>query len=80
MFLFFPYQDDNPRRYGPPVVSELDIYRSAMLLVDQHGEDASLEAAVRADAMFERGAMAGVAVWLRFVKGGGRVAGNGATR
>ena len=30
--------------------STLDNYRSAKLLVDQHGEDAGLEAAMRADA------------------------------
>ncbi len=48
--------------------SNLDIYRSAKLLVDQHGEDASLEAAMRADAMLEKGAMAGAETWRRMVK------------
>ncbi len=32
------------------MVSDLDIYRSANLLVKQHGEDAPIEAAMRADA------------------------------
>ncbi len=32
---------------------DLDIYRSANLLVKQHGEDAPIEAAMRADAMLE---------------------------
>ena len=50
------------------MVSEIDIYRSAKLLVDQHGEDAGLEAAMRADNMFEKGAMAGAATWRRIVK------------
>ncbi len=50
------------------MVSEIDIYRSAKLLVDQHGEDAGLEAAMRADTMFEKGAMAGAATWRRIVK------------
>ncbi len=50
------------------MVSEIDIYRSAKLLVDQHGEDAGLEAAMRADAMLEKGAMAGAATWRRIVK------------
>ncbi len=55
--------------YGHGVMpSNLDIYRSAKLLIDQHGEDASLEAAVRADAMLEKGAMAGAATWRRIVK------------
>ncbi len=34
---------------------ELDTYRSARLLVQQHGEDAPIEAAMRADAMLEGG-------------------------
>ncbi len=37
------------------MVGDLDIYRSAKLLIDQHGEDAGLEAAMRADAMLEKG-------------------------
>ncbi len=49
------------------MVSEIDIYSSAKLLIDQHGEDASLEAAIR-DAMLERGAMAGAAMGRRIVK------------
>ncbi len=50
------------------MTSDLDIYRSAKLLVDQHGEDAAIEAAMRADAMLEKGAMAGAATWRRIVK------------
>ncbi len=51
------------------MVSDLDIYRSAKLLIDQHGgEDAGLEAAMRADAMLEKGAIAGAATWRRIVK------------
>ena len=34
---------------------DLDIYRSANLLVNHHGEDAPIEAAMRADAMREAG-------------------------
>ena len=37
--------------------SDLDIYRSAKLLIDQHREDATLEAAMQADAMLEKGDM-----------------------
>ncbi len=50
------------------MTSDLDIYRSAKLLIDQHGEDAGIEAAMRADAMLEKGAMAGAATWRRIVK------------
>ena len=36
-----------------PMTSDLDIYRSAHLLVKQHGEDVPIEAAMRADAIVE---------------------------
>ncbi len=47
---------------------EIDIYRSAHLLIKQHGDDASIQAAMRADAMLEAGDMDGRAVWLRILK------------
>ena len=47
--------------------SEIDIYRSASVLVREHGDGAALEAAQRADAMLERGDMEGCAVWKRIV-------------
>ncbi len=48
--------------------SEIDIYRTANVLIHQHGEGAALEAAQRADAMLEKGDMAGAAVWRRVLK------------
>jgi hypothetical protein len=33
------------------MTSDLDIYRTASVLICEHGEDAGLEAAQRADAM-----------------------------
>ena len=42
-----------------------DIWRAARLLIDQHGEDAALRAAQRADELLEAGDMDGVAVWRR---------------
>ncbi len=50
------------------MVSEIDIYRSAKMLIDQHGEDAGLEAAMRADAMLEKGDLDGKRAWLRIMK------------
>ena len=47
------------------MIPHLDIYRSANLLVKQHGEDAPIEAAMRADAMLEKGDLHGYAVWKR---------------
>ncbi len=37
------------------MIHDLDIYRSAQILIREHGEDAALEAAMRADAMLEKG-------------------------
>ena len=50
------------------MIPDLDIYRSANLLVKQHGEDAPIEAAMRADAMLEGGDLDGYAVWKRIPK------------
>ncbi len=50
------------------MIPDLDIYRSANLLVKQHGGDASIEAAMRADAMLEKGDLDGYAVWKRVLR------------
>ncbi len=51
-----------------PMTSDLDIYRSANELIQQHGEAADIEAAMRADERLAAGDMDGEAVWLRIVK------------
>ncbi len=50
------------------MISDLDIYRSAQVLVKQHGEDAPIEAAMRADAVLEAGDLDGYAVWKRILR------------
>ncbi len=60
---------------GVTVIPDLDIYRSANLLVQQHGEDAPIEAAVRADAMLEAGDLDGHAVWKRVLRAVGELQG-----
>ena len=50
------------------MIPDLDIYRSANLLVQQHGEDAPIHAATRADAMLEAGDLGGLAVWKRILR------------
>ena len=47
------------------VISDLDIWRAANLLTWQHGDDAELAAARRADLMLERGDLEGQTVWKR---------------
>ncbi len=41
------------------MIPDLDIYRSANVLVKQHGQDAPIEAAMRADAMLDNGDLDG---------------------
>ncbi len=47
------------------MTSGLDIYRTASVLIREHGEDATLEAAQHADAMPEKGSLDGQRVWKR---------------
>ena len=47
------------------VTSDLDIYRTANVLIREHGDEADLEAAQHADAMLEKGAIDGQRVWKR---------------
>ena len=47
------------------MTSDLDIYRTASVLVKHYGEDATLEAAQSADAMLEKGSLDGQRVWKR---------------
>ncbi len=41
------------------MTSDLDIFRTASVLIREHGEEADLEAAQRADAMLETGSLDG---------------------
>ncbi len=56
------------RRSRSGMIPDLDIYRSANLLVKQHGEDAPIHAAMRADAMLDKGDLGGYAAWKRIVR------------
>ena len=44
---------------------DIDIWRAANLIMKQHGENAEIVAAQRADLMIERGDPEGRVVWLR---------------
>ena len=50
------------------MILDRDIYRSANVLVKQYGEGAPIEAAMRADAMLEKGDLDGYAVWKRILR------------
>ena len=47
------------------MISDLDIYRAANLLIRHHGAEAEIQAAKRADLMLERGDHDGQIVWQR---------------
>jgi hypothetical protein len=47
------------------MISDIDIRRTAKLLIDQHGENAAFHAGMRVDEMLDKGDLDGRAVWLR---------------
>ncbi len=55
------------------MTSDLDIWRGANLLVKRHGQDAPIHAAMRADAMLEKGDLGGYAVWKRILRAVGEL-------
>ena len=50
------------------MTTERDIYASANELIKQHGEDAPIHAAMRADELLDAGDQDGQAVWKRILK------------
>jgi hypothetical protein len=50
------------------MIEEIDVWRTANLLIKQHGEDAPIHAAMRADELAEAGDMGGYATWKRVVR------------
>ncbi len=50
------------------MIPDLDIYRTANVLIREHGEDAPIQAAMRADAMLDKGDLDGYEVWKQIVK------------
>ncbi len=51
-----------------PLISDLDIYRSARLLIDTHGDEAPIHAAMRIDELLDKGDLDGRGVWRRILK------------
>jgi hypothetical protein len=50
------------------VLDDPDIFRAAKLLMDQHGEDAAIRAAQRADELLDEGDVDGAVVWRRILE------------
>ncbi len=49
-------------------VEKLGGYRAANELIEQHGDNAPIHAAMRADELMEAGDMVGVTVWKMILK------------
>jgi hypothetical protein len=47
------------------MISDADIYRSAQVLIREHGDDAKATAQSRANAFWDKGDDDGAAVWMR---------------
>ena len=50
------------------MIPGIDIFRVANLLVKRHGQDAPIQAAMRADELLEAGDLDGCAVWRRILR------------
>ncbi len=50
------------------MTTNLKIYQSATLLIKDHGDDAPIHAAMRADELLDQGDLDGQAVWKRILK------------
>ncbi len=50
------------------LTAAIDIYRAAKLYIDQHGDQAALQAAMQADSLLEAGDMDGAATWRKIIK------------
>ena len=50
------------------MIDDPDIFRAAKLLIDQHGQEAAIRAAQRADALMDEGDVDGAVVWRRILE------------
>ena len=50
------------------MITDLDIYRAANMLIDRHGAEALIEAARMIDRMLELGDAEGQALWQRILR------------
>jgi len=50
------------------MTANIDIYRAAKLYIDQHGDQAALQAAMRSDESFDTGDLDGAATWRMIIK------------
>lgn len=49
------------------MTEDIDIWRAVKLLVDRHGDDAPIQAAMRADQLLAEGDVDGQRIWKRIL-------------
>ena len=49
-------------------MKEIDLYRTAVEMIKQHGENAAIQAALKSDKLLDKGDMEGAKVWREIVK------------
>ena len=49
-------------------MQDIDIYRAAGEMIKQHGQDATLEAAMKSDTLLAKGDVTGAGVWREITK------------
>ncbi len=57
------------------MIPDLDIFRSANVLIKHHGQDAPIKGAMITDAMLNMGDVDGYAVWRRILRAVGELQG-----
>ena len=55
------------------MISEIDIWRVANLMLKRYGSEADIESAIRAEELAEAGDRAGEAIWRRIIDAIGRL-------
>ena len=50
------------------MIADADVWRAANLLIKQHGDDAPIHAAMRADELLAAGDLEGIAVWKAIIR------------
>ena len=50
------------------MTADIDIYRAAKLYINQHGDQAALQAAMQSDALLEASDLDGAATWRKIIK------------
>ncbi len=50
------------------MISDLDLWRAAQVMVKRYGKDAATEAAMRADEFLDQGIIDGQRLWMRIIQ------------